>query len=177
MLVLIADKFEQSGRDGLQAIGCEISYQPDLKDASLSEAIGVTKPDGLVVRGKNVAEPMLDAGPVKLVVRAGAGYNTIDVAAASKRGIYVSNCPGKNSIAVAELAFALILALDRRIVDAVITLRAGEWNKKEFSRARGLYGRTLGLIGVGKIGQEMIPRAHAFGMPVVAWSRSLSPEH
>ena len=176
MLVLIADKFEQSGRDGLQAIGCEITYQPDLKDEALAEAIRHDKPDVLVVRGTKVTEPMLDAGPVKLVVRAGAGYNTIDVAAASKRGIYVSNCPGKNSIAVAELAFALILALDRRIVDNVITLRRGEWDKKEFSKARGLYGRTLGLIGLGKIGQEMIPRARAFGMPVVAWSRRLTPD-
>lgn len=176
MRVLIADKFEQSGRDGLQALGCEISYEPDLKDEALVEAIRKEAPDVLVVRGTKVTEPMLDAGPVKLVVRAGAGFNTIDVAAASKRGIYVSNCPGKNSIAVAELAFALILALDRRITENVIALRRGEWNKKEFSKARGLYGRTLGLIGVGKIGQEMIPRARAFGMPVVAWSRSLTPE-
>ena len=176
MRVLIADKFEQSGRDGLQAIGCDVSYQPDLKDESLVAAIGAESPDVLVVRGTKVTEPMLDAGPIKLVVRAGAGYNTIDVAAASKRGIYVSNCPGKNSIAVAELAFALILALDRRIVDNVVMLRQGQWNKKEFSKARGLFGRTLGLIGLGKIGQEMIPRARAFGMPVVAWSRSLTPE-
>ena len=176
MRVLIADKFEQSGRDGLQAIGCDVSYQPDLKDESLVAAIGAESPDVLVVRGTKVTEPMLDAGPIKLVVRAGAGYNTIDVAAASKRGIYVSNCPGKNSIAVAELAFALILALDRRIVDNVVMLRQGQWNKKEFSKARGLFGRTLGLIGLGKIGQEMIPRARAFGMPIVAWSRSLTPE-
>jgi len=176
MLVLIADKFEQSGCEGLQALGCEISFQPDLKDDSLTQAIAATRPDVLVVRGTRVTEPMLDAGPVKLVVRAGAGFNTIDVAAASKRGIYVSNCPGKNSIAVAELAFALILALDRRVADNVIALRQGEWNKKEFSKARGLFGRTLGLIGLGKIGQEMIPRARAFGMPVVAWSRSLTPE-
>ena len=176
MKVLVADKFEQSGRDGLQAIGCDVSYQPDLKDELLVAAIGAESPDVLVVRGTKVTEPMLDAGPIKLVVRAGAGYNTIDVAAASKRGIYVSNCPGKNSIAVAELAFALILALDRRIVDNVVMLRQGQWNKKEFSKARGLFGRTLGLIGLGKIGQEMIPRARAFGMPVVAWSRSLTPE-
>jgi D-3-phosphoglycerate dehydrogenase len=176
MRVLIADKFEQSGRDGLQALGCDISYQPDLKDEALVEAIKKETPDVLVVRGTKVTEPMLDAGPLKLIVRAGAGYNTIDVAAASKRGIYVSNCPGKNSIAVAELAFALILALDRRVADNVIALRRGEWNKKEFSKARGLFGRTLGLIGVGKIGQEMIPRARAFGMPVVAWSRSLTTE-
>jgi D-3-phosphoglycerate dehydrogenase len=176
MLILIADKFEQSGRDGLQAIGCEISFQPDLKDDALTEAIGKAKPDVLVVRGTKVTEPMLAAGPLKLIVRAGAGYNTIDVAAASRRGIYVSNCPGKNSIAVAELAFALILALDRRIADSVIALRAGQWNKKEFSKARGLFGRKLGLVGLGKIGQEMIPRAKAFGMPVVAWSRSLTNE-
>src|SRR5438445_4284305 len=176
MLVLIADKFEQSGRDGWQAIGCEISFQPDLKDDALVEAIGTAKPDVLVVRGTKVTDAMLAAGPLKLIVRAGAGYNTIDVMAASRRGIYVSNCPGKNSIAVAELAFALILALDRRVADNVIALRAGQWNKKEFSKARGLFGRTLSLVGVVKIGQEMIPRAKAFGMPVVAWSRSLTPE-
>jgi len=176
MLVLIADKFEQSGRDGLQAIGCEILFQPDLKDEALVEAIRNENPDVLVVRGTKVTEAMLAAGQIKLVVRAGAGFNTIDVAAASRRGIYISNCPGKNSIAVSELAFALILALDRRIADNVISLRRGEWNKKEFSKARGLYGRTLGLIGLGRIGQDMIPRARAFGMPVIAWSRSLTAE-
>ena len=176
MKILIADKFEESGRIGLRTLGCEISFQPDLKDEALVDAIAKQQPDVLIVRGTKVTEPMLAAGPLKLIVRAGAGYNTIDVAAASRRGIYVSNCPGKNSIAVAELAFALMLALDRRIADNVIALRAGEWNKKEFSKARGLFGRTLGLIGVGKIGQEMIPRALAFGMPVVAWSRSLTPK-
>jgi D-3-phosphoglycerate dehydrogenase len=176
MRVLIADKFEKSGRDGLQVLGCDVSFLPDLKDDGLTEAIREQMPDVLVVRGTKVTEPMLAAGQIKLVVRAGAGFNTIDVAAASRRGIYVSNCPGKNSIAVAELAFALILALDRRIADNVIALRHGEWNKKEFSKARGLFGRTLGLVGVGKIGAEMIPRAQAFGMRVVAWSRSLTPQ-
>jgi D-3-phosphoglycerate dehydrogenase len=176
MRVLIADKFEKSGVDGLKALGCEVSLQPDLKDDALRTAIQQENPDVLVVRGTKVTAPMLEGGSIKLVVRAGAGYNTIDVATASRQGIYVSNCPGKNSIAVAELALALILSLDRRIADNVITLRQGEWNKKEFSKARGLFGRTLGLIGVGKIGQEMIPRAHAFGMPVIAWSRSLTPE-
>ena len=107
---------------------------------------------------------MLETGSLALIVRAGAGYNTIDVAAASKRGIYVSNCPGKNAIAVAELAFALMLALDRRVPDNVADLRAGKWNKKEYSKARGVYGRTLGLLGYGNIGQEMARRAHAFGM-------------
>ena len=176
MHVLIADKFEQSGRDGLETIGCEVSYEPDLKDEALVEAVRQKRPDVLVVRSTRVGEAVLEAGALKLVVRAGAGYNTIDVAAASRLGIYVSNCPGKNSVAVAELAFALILALDRRVPDNVISLRQGRWNKKEFSKARGLYGRYLGLIGVGQIGREMIPRARAFGMPVVAWSRSLTLE-
>ncbi len=176
MRVLIADKFEQSGRDGLDAAGCEFSYQPDVKDETLVEAIRTYKPDVLVVRSTKVTEQMLDAGALKLIVRAGAGYNTIDVTAASRRGVYVSNCPGKNSVAVAELALALILALDRRLPDNVAELRAGRWNKKEFSKARGLLGRTLGLVGTGQIGQEVITRARAFGMRVVAWSRSLDDE-
>jgi len=171
MKILIADKFEQSGTDGLKAAGCEVVSDPDLKDDALREAIAATGADVLVVRGTKVTSAMLDAGRLSLVVRAGAGYNTIDVAAASKRGIYVSNCPGKNAIAVAELAFALMLALDRRVPDNVAELRAGKWNKKEYSKAQGLFGKTLGLLGVGNIGREMIRRAGGFGLNVVIWSR------
>jgi D-3-phosphoglycerate dehydrogenase len=174
--VLIADKFEESGQEGFKAAGCEVVYQPSLTEQQLPGEVERMRPDVLVVRSTKVTEAALSAGALKLVVRAGAGYNTIDVAAASRRGIYVSNCPGKNSIAVAELAFALILALDRRIADNVISLREGQWNKTEYSKARGLFGRTLGLIGLGQIGREMIPRARGFGMPVVAWSRGLTPE-
>jgi D-3-phosphoglycerate dehydrogenase len=174
--VLIADKFEQSGLEGLKAARCQVSYQPGVKDQALADAVSAFKADVLVVRSTAVTDPILAAGDLKLVVRAGAGFNTIDVAAASRRGIYVSNCPGKNSIAVAELAFGLILSLDRRIPDNVAALRAGQWNKGEFSKARGLFGRTLGLIGLGQIGREMVSRAHAFGMNVIAWSRSLTAE-
>jgi len=176
MKVLIADKFEESGINGLKEIGCEVVYNPDLKDDSLVEAVRDSQADILVVRSTRVTEATLASGRLSLVVRAGAGYNTIDVKAASSRGIYVSNCPGKNSIAVAELAFALILALDRRLPDNVADLRAGKWNKKEYGKARGLRGRTLGLIGLGQIGREMIARAKAFGMDVTGWSRSLTPE-
>ncbi len=176
MKVLVADKFEQSGIDGLKRAGCEVVYEPDLKDDRLKEAIRATSAEVLVVRGTMVTAPMLDAGRLALIVRAGAGYNTIDVAAASSRGIYVSNCPGKNAIAVAELAFALILALDRRVPDNVAALRAGKWNKKEFSKAKGLYGQTLGLLGLGSIGQEVIRRAAGFGMNVVVWSRRFAGE-
>src|ERR671911_978297 len=176
MKVLVADKFEKSGIDGLKAAGCDVIYEPDLKDDALTQAIAASGADVLVVRGTKVTTPMLDAGRLSLIVRAGAGYNTIDVAGASKRGIYVSNCPGKNAIAVAELAFALILGLDRRVPDNVAELRAGRWNKKEFSKAQGLYGRTLGLLGVGSIGQEMARRAGAFGLTTVVWSRRFDGE-
>ena len=176
MKVLVADKFEKSGLAGLTNLGCDVVYQPDLKDDALTEAIGSSAADVLIVRSTKVTRPMLEAGRLSLVIRAGAGYNTIDVEAASERGVYVANCPGKNSVAVAELAFGLILALDRRIVDNTADLRRGVWNKKEYSKARGIFGSTLGLIGVGGIGVEMIPRARAFGMPVVAWSRSLTAE-
>jgi len=176
MRVLVADKFEKSGLNGLKSLGCEVIFEPDLKDDALTDSIGSSGAEILIVRGTKVTRPMLEAGSLSLVVRAGAGYNTIDVEAASSRGISVANCPGKNSVAVAELAFGLILALDRRIAENSSDLKRGAWNKKEYSKARGLFGRTLGLLGVGGIGREMIPRARAFGMPVVAWSRSLTPE-
>jgi D-3-phosphoglycerate dehydrogenase / 2-oxoglutarate reductase len=176
MRVLIADTFEESGREGLAAIHCEVVYKPGLKDESLLNALESFRPDVLVVRSAKVTKAMLGVSPLKLVVRAGAGYNTIDVAAASQQGIYVSNCPGRNSIAVAELAFGLILALDRRIPENVISLRAGQWKKSEYSKAGGLHGRNLGLVGAGQIAQEMIVRAKAFGMLLAAWSRSLTPQ-
>lgn len=171
MKVLIADKFERSGLEGLETAGCEISYKPELKDETLAEAIRTIAPEVLVVRGTPVTAAMLEASSLSLVVRAGAGYNTIDLTTASRLGIYVSNCPGSNAIAVAELTFALILAIDRRVPDNVADLRAGKWDKKEYSRARGLFGRTLGILGYGHVGQEVARRAHAFGMPLVVWSR------
>jgi D-3-phosphoglycerate dehydrogenase len=169
--VLIADKFEQTGLDGLKRAGCDVLFQPDLKDAALRDAIAASHADVLIVRGTAVTAEMLGAGALSLVVRAGAGYNTIDVAAASRNGIYVANCPGKNAIAVAELTIGLILSLDRRIPDNVASLRAGTWNKKEYSKARGIFGATLGLVGFGNIGHEVAKRAIGFGMTVVVWSR------
>src|SRR4051812_39668728 len=175
MKVLIADKLPEAGRAAVARAGVEVVYDPGLNDAALTEAVRSTAADILVVRSTRVPAATLAAGRMSLVVRAGAGYDTIDVAAASARGIYVSNCPGKNSIAVAELTFALMLALDRRIPANAADLRAGRWNKTEYSKARGLFGRTLGLVGLGRIGQEVLSRARAFGMPVVAWSPSLTP--
>ena len=172
--VLIADPFEQSGLTALKAGGCDVVSQPELKDAALVNAVQSSGAQVLVVRSTKVTADMLNASALTLVVRAGAGVNTIDIAAASRRGIYVANCPGRNAIAVAELAFGLMLALDRRIPDNVAELRAGRWNKKEFSKGRGLYGRTLGLLGFGHVGQEVARRALAGGMKVVVWSRRFS---
>jgi D-3-phosphoglycerate dehydrogenase len=174
MKVLVADTFEQSGLDALKACGCDVVFEPEASGDTLVAAIKHSQAPVLVVRSTQVTEPMLDAGALSLIVRAGAGVNTIDVAAASRRGIYVSNCPGKNSVAVAELTMALILALDRRIADNVADLRAGTWNKKEYSKAKGLKGQTLGLLGFGYIGQEVARRARAFGMDVLVWSRRFS---
>ena len=170
MILLIADKFEDSGISGLRALGCDVRYEPDFTDQKLADAITALGAEGLVVRSTKVTEAML--GPtLKLIVRAGAGVNTIDVKAATARGIVVANCPGKNAVAVAELAFGLLLSIDRRIPDNVADLRAGRWNKKEYSKARGVFGQTLGILGAGAIACEMIRRAAAFGMPVVLWSR------
>ena len=171
MKVLVADQFEPSGLEGLRAAGCEVVHDPTLKDEALVAALAETQAEALIVRSTKVTAAMMDAGRLALIVRAGAGYNTIDVGAASARGIYVSNCPGKNAIAVAELAFGLILALDRRIPDNVAELRAGRWDKQEFSKARGLHGSTLGLLGFGSIAQELARRAQAFGLHLVIWSR------
>ena len=177
MKVLVADPFEQSGLDGLRAAGCEVIHDAALKDDALVSALAETGAEVLVVRSTKVTAAMMDAGRLALIVRAGAGYNTIDVGAASARGIYVSNCPAKNAIAVAELTMGLILALDRRIPDNVAELRAGRWDKKEFAKAGGVYGSTLGLLGFGNIAQEVARRAQAFGMHIVVWSRRFAEDH
>ncbi|MBI4230362.1 MAG: hydroxyacid dehydrogenase [Planctomycetes bacterium] len=177
MRVFVADKFEDAGIEGLKSLGCEVAYEAALKGDALAKAVRDSAPEVLIVRSTQAPRGLLEASPsLELVVRAGAGVNTIDVAAASALGVYVANCPGKNSIAVAELAFGLLLSLDRRIPENVSSLKEKKWNKKEFSKARGLHGRTLGVIGLGQIGQEMALRARAFGMKVVGWSRSLTPE-
>jgi len=177
MKVLVADKFEKVGIDGLKDLGCTVVSEPDVKAEALPALVRQIDPHILIVRSKKVNADTLRAGTaLTLVIRAGAGIDTIDVAAASDLGVFVSNCPGKNSIAVAELVMGLLLACDRRIPDQVAELRQGKWNKAAHSKGRGLYGRTLGIVGLGQIGREVAVRARAFGMRVVAWSRSLTHE-
>src|SRR5882724_5537473 len=174
---LIADKFEKVGVDGLNELGCAVVSLPDLTAEALPVALKEHDPNVLIVRGTKVTGEALRSGTsLSLVIRAGAGIDTIDVNAASDLGVFVSNCPGKNSVAVAELVLGLLLACDRRIPDQVADLRQGRWHKGEYSKAAGLHGRTLGIVGLGQIGREIALRAQAFGMRVIAWSRSLTHE-
>jgi D-3-phosphoglycerate dehydrogenase len=174
MRVLIADKLPPSGVRAIADLGIEVIERPELQASDLPGALAESGAEVLVVRSTKVtAEAFAGAPRLGLVVRAGAGVNTIDITAANRHGVFVSNCPGKNAIAVAELTLALILSLDRRIPDAVATMRQGLWNKKRFGQAEGLHGRRLGLVGFGHIGREVAARARAFGLVVEVFDPAL----
>jgi len=167
MRVLVADKFPERQLERIRKRGHDVRYEPDLEATSLPGVMADT--EILVVRSTEVTREAIDSAPeLGLIVRAGAGTNTIDVDTASARSVYVANIPGKNAVAVAELTMGLILALDRRIPDNVADLREEKWRKAEFSKGRGLMGRRLGIIGLGSIGFEVASRARAFGMKVAA---------
>ena len=175
--LLIADAFEPSGIAALEQLGCHVQVDPTLQGDALVTAVRDQDPQVLVVRSTKVQEAAIAAGQrLSLIVRAGAGYDNIDIKTASSQGISVANCPGMNALAVAELVWGLILSCDRRIPDQTRDLRDGTWNKKEYAKAAGLYGRTLGIVGLGRIGLAVAKRGQAFGMKVVAWSRSLTEE-
>lgn len=167
MKVLIADSFPEIYIKKLKDSGIEVIYNPQLGENDLPNAIKDI--DCLVVRSTIVNETTIqNANKLNLIVRAGAGVNNINISAANKKGIYVSNCPGKNSIAVAELTIGLMIALDRRIPHNVADFKAGRWNKSEYSKAQGLFGKTLAIVGYGAIGKEVAKRAQAFGMNIYA---------
>ncbi|MBR58746.1 MAG: hydroxyacid dehydrogenase [Myxococcales bacterium] len=175
MKILIADKVPDDCLEALQALGLDISFQPTLGADDLPSAVGEAQV--LVVRSTRVTAETIDAAEhLQMIIRGGAGTNTIDCDHAAKNAIHVANCPGKNAVAVAELTLGLILSLDRFIPDNVISLRNGSWEKSRFGKGRGLLGQTLGIIGLGRIGQEVLQRGKAFGMNCIGWSRSLTPE-
>ncbi len=167
MKILFADALPDSYVDLLRRQGDECIVSPELGTADIPDVIlGV---DVLVVRSTEVTAATIDRSDnLGLIVRAGAGTNTIDCQAAADSGIYVCNVPGTNSVAVAELTLGLLLALDRHIPAAANDLRNGIWNKVEYSEADGLMGKTFGIIGVGEIGLAVAERARSFGMTVVA---------
>ncbi len=167
MKVLIADKFPEQYIQRLKDSEIDVVYNPKLGENDLPEA--VKDVDCVVVRSTVVNEKTINSSnQLNLIVRAGAGVNNIDIKAANKKGIYVSNCPGKNSIAVAELAIGLMIALDRRIPHNVADFKAGKWNKAEYSKSEGLFGKTIAIVGYGNIGKEVAKRAQAFGMNIYA---------
>lgn len=173
MRLLIADKLNPRAVEELRTLPVDVLYEPELTKETLESKIpGVGI---LVVRSKQVTRKAIEsARQLNLIVRAGAETATIDVKAASERGIYVANCPGKNSSAVAELVYGLACCIDRRIPDAVASLRAGKWERTEYAKAEGLVGKTIGIAGLGAIGKDVALRAKTFGMHPIAWSRSLS---
>jgi D-3-phosphoglycerate dehydrogenase len=175
MRLLVADKFSERQLQKLADRGHDVRYEPRLDAAGLVDAIADA--EILVVRSTEVTRAAIEsARELSLIIRAGSGTNNIDVEAASERAIYVSNVRGKNSVAVAELTMGLIVAVDRRIPDNVVDLRAEQWRKSEFSRSRGLMGRRIGIIGLGSVGLEVARRARAFGMKVVGLERDRDEE-
>jgi len=165
--ILIADKFSDEHLLKMQNMGHEVTLQPGLGADDLPGAIPGY--EVLVVRSTRVTAATIDAADrLNLIVRAGAGVNTIDVDKAAERAVFVCNTPGKNAVAVAELVMGLMLSIDRNVPDQVAELRAGVWNKKKYSQAEGIAGRSLGIVGFGSIGMEVAKRAQAFGMKVSA---------
>ena len=177
MRILVADRLPTHFESTMRAAGHECVNDPGLTEATLPEAVGGF--DVLVVRSTKVTANTLSAtDSLRLVVRAGSGTNTIDCKEATRRGVLVANVPGRNAVAVAELTMGLLLAVDRAIPDNTSELRAGHWDKKRFGAVgRGLYGRRLGIVGLGNIGLAVAERASAFGMKLLAQAKgSRSPE-
>ena len=173
MKILFADKFPKPHRERLEAAGHQCVFRPDTRAEELVQRIGDC--EALVVRSTRVdADALEAANALELVIRAGAGTDTIDTGSASAKGIHVCNVPGRNAAAVAELTLGLLIAIDRRIPDNVIDLRAATWDKKRYSEARGLYGRRIGIVGLGSVGLAVAERARAFGLRVSVLS---TPRH
>ena len=174
MRVLFADALSESAVSALREMGCEITINADLKAEDLAGAIG--DHEILVVRSTKVNAAAINSAPnLALIIRAGAGVNTIDLDEASAHGITVANCPGKNTDAVAELAMGLLVAADRRIHAACTDLLSGEWKKKEYGKSHGLKGRVLGVLGLGSIGRSVASKAKGMEMEIIGWSPSLTP--
>lgn len=173
MRILVADTFPDSARGKLTEDGHECRYEPELTSDQLPGRLAEDpSPELLVVRSTPVTAASIEqADALRFVIRAGSGTNTIDCDAASRSGVYVCNVPGRNAAAVAELACALLLALDRSVADNVTDLRACRWNKKYYARARGIAGRSIGVIGLGDIGLAFAERMRAFGTDIYAVSK------
>src|ERR1700704_1495399 len=172
--VLVADSISQRGLDELLRDGAlDVVVQTGLSESQLVDI--VPQFGALVVRSQTkVTANVLNAGTkLRVVGRAGVGVDNVDVETATRRGVIVLNAPGGNTVSTAEHAFSLLLSVARKIPPAEASIRAGNWDRKSFEGVE-LYNKTLGVIGMGRIGSELSRRAIAFGMRVLAYDPYLS---
>lgn len=178
MKVLIADTFSAAAIEELKKAGIEVVYDTSLKEQKLTDALKANQPDILVVRSTKVQPPQIEAAlpNLKMVVRAGSGYDTIDTATCKEKNIAVCNTPGMNATAVAELVFAHILQSDRHIYENIKLFKEGHWAKGRFAKCHGIKGSTLGIVGFGNIGKLVTDRAKAFEMSVIVFDPFIEAE-
>jgi len=174
--VLIADKLESSGLDLLKEAGIELDNRPGLTGATLQEALRAA--DGVIVRSKpQVTADLLDnPGKLRAIVRAGVGVDNIDIAAATRKGIVVMNTPGGNTISTAEHTVSMMMALARHIPAADASTHSGKWERGGKFLGTQLAGKTLGIIGLGRIGKEVARRALGLDMKVLGVDPFLAPD-
>jgi D-3-phosphoglycerate dehydrogenase len=175
MKIVIADGLPSSAIDILTQPGWNVDNRQGRSPAELTSEL--SDADALVVRSATkVTREMIDAAPkLRVIARAGTGVDNVDVPAATARGIVVMNAPGANSLSVAELAMGLMLSMARNIPAADASMKASKWEKSKFAGAE-VRSKVLGLVGLGRIGQEVAARAHAFEMTVIAHDPFISAE-
>ena len=169
MKVLIADKLSQAGIDWLkQQGGVEVDIRPGLPPEELAKIVGGY--DGMIIRSgvQVTADVLAQAGNLRCIARAGVGVDNVDVPVATAKGIIVMNTPGGNTVSTAELTWALMLAMSRNVVPANVSLRGGAWDRKKFQGTQ-LAGKTIGIVGMGRVGAAVARRALAMEMRVLAY--------
>lgn len=173
--VLICDKLESPGLDLLRQAGIELDERAGLTGEALKEALRAA--DGCVVRSATriTTELLEDPGRLKAIVRAGVGVDTIDVAAATRKGVVVMNTPGGNTFSTAEHTITLLMALARQVPAADASLHSGKWERNKFLGVQ-LAGKTLGVVGLGRIGREVARRAAGLDMNILGFDPFLAPD-
>ena len=173
--ILISDKLESQGTQLLQEAGFELDLRTGLKGDELVAAIQAA--DGVIVRsGTRITPELLQApGKLRVIVRAGVGVDNIDVAAATRQGVVVMNTPGGNTVSTAEHTITMLMAMSRHVAAADASLRAGKWERTKFVGAQ-LAGKTLGIVGLGRIGREVARRATGLDMRIVGFDPFMAPD-
>lgn len=177
MKVLVVDSISPKTLGELEKAGCKLVVDTKMDAGAMKTKVSAEKPEIILVRSKKIPAEVLKAGlpELKGVIRAGSGVDNIDIKTATENSIQVANCPGMNSVAVAELVFTHLLSIDRHIVEADNGLKSGNWIKGQLA-GKGVKGQTIGIVGYGFIGREIAKRALAFDMKVLAYDPFVIPE-